>query len=261
MSPKLFLSTLAVASLIGCGGGGGSDNESTTSGSTPPVATPAAPVATAAEGFWEGRTNTGRTVNAVVLEDGTYWALYSAVNDPSVLSGAIQGNGTTTPGSFSSTNGRDFSVEAESITNSTLSASYASKQFFNGTLTNQVSRSSITFTTSYSATYEQPASLVALTGSYAGTAATDSGVDRTTLSISSAGIISGTSESGCRFTGNASVHKAVNVYDLSITFQGGTCSNGTATTVGIAYLEGSNLFAAALDPARSNGFLITAAKR
>ena len=244
-----------VAALAGCGGGGSDNN---TGAATAPVSvTPATPPA---EGFWQGKTNNGRTIDAVVLEDGTYWALYSLANNPEVLAGVVQGTGTTTPGSFSSTNGRDFSLEAESITGATLSVSYAAKQFFNGSLTNQASANTITFTSSYGANYEQPASLTALAGTYAGNVATIDGTDSATISIGLTGALTGVSSAGCRFNGTASVHKAVNVYDLSIAFQGGTCSNGSATTSGIAYLEGSVLYAAALDSARNNGFLATVSK-
>jgi hypothetical protein len=39
----------------------------------------------------------------LVLDDGTYWILYSAPGDSAVIAGAIQGNGT-------SSNGKDFRV-------------------------------------------------------------------------------------------------------------------------------------------------------
>lgn len=256
MFPKFLLSAVAFAALVGCGGG--SDDNGTAANSLPVTAAPT--TAASAEGFWQGTTNTGRTVRTVVLEDGSYWALYSGVNNAGVVAGAVQGNGTTTPGSFSSTNGRDFSIEAASITNSTLSASYASRQFFNGSLTSQAVGNVVTFTSSYRSVYEQAASLATLAGTYAGTAATSGGTSRATITIGSSGAISGTSDDGCRFTGSASVHKVVNIYDVSISFQGGTCSNGTSITNGIAYLEGSSLYAAALNSARSNGFLATVAR-
>lgn len=239
-----------IGALAGCGGGGSEDNAN--AATTPVVVVPATPPA---EGFWQGKTNTGRTIDAVVLEDGTYWALYSLANNSDVIAGVVQGVGTTTPGSFSSTSGRDFSLEAGSITDSTLSVSYAAKQFFNGSLTNRNSANTITFTSSYGNSYEQPASLAALAGTYSGDVATADGTDAATISIDSTGILSGVSAAGCRFTGTANVHKAVNVYDLSVAFKGGTCSNGFAATSGIAYLEGSRLYAAALDSGRNNGFI------
>jgi hypothetical protein len=258
MSPKFVFSALAVAGLLGCGGG--SDDGTAIPGGMSAAVAPSPSTTSSAEGLWQGTTSASRTLRAVVLEDGTYWALYSGVNNPNVIAGVVQGSGISSPGSFSSANGRDFSIEAAYIADATLSASYSAKQSFNGSLTDQASGGAVSFTSTYRSIYEQSASLSALAGTYSGTAATGSGTNRTTIAIDSSGFVSGTSNDGCRFNGSTSVHRTVNVYDVTIVFQGGTCANGTSTTNGIAYLEGSNLYSAALNTARSNGFVVTAAR-
>src|SRR5471032_2974655 len=93
------LAAVSILALAACGGGGGSD-------SAQPSAAPA-PVANA-EGLWSGSDTTSRSVTGIVLQDGTYWILYSIPHVAAVLGGVIQGTGTSQNGSFSSSDGVDF---------------------------------------------------------------------------------------------------------------------------------------------------------
>jgi len=56
--------------------------------------------ATSAEGRWTGTTSTGRAVARLILEDGSYWLFYSAIDNPHILAGLVQGTGTSHGGSF-----------------------------------------------------------------------------------------------------------------------------------------------------------------
>jgi hypothetical protein len=259
---KLGFCTALFAMLAGCGGGGGGGggNNNVSGGANPGTGAPAPIARTTAEGLWQGSTSTGRTVRALVLDDGTYWALYSAANSSNVIAGVVQGTGMSSSGSFSSTAGRDFSLEAGSVTDASVLASYNSKNFFNGSLVDTTNANTVTFTSSYQPNYDQVITLASAAGSYAGTAATTGGTDRASFTVTPAGVVSGTSAAGCQFQGSLAVRGATHVFNLSVTFMGGTCANGTATTTGVAYLDGSTLYAAALNPGRSNGVLLTATR-
>ena len=246
------LVSMAFAALLtACGGGG--DDESA------PNAPPSASTASA-EGLWQGTTSSGRTIRTLVLDDGSYWSLYSAANAPGIVSGVVQGKGSAMGGSFSSPSARDFNIEAATVSDATLSTSFTSKQSFNGSFNYLAPTSTVTFTSAYQAAYDQAPLLANLTGTYAGTAATRSGTETATLTVSATGAVVGTSSDGCQFAGTAAPRRKGNVFDVSLTFKGGSCVNGTSTLQGVAYLDGSSLYSAVLDSTRSIGTLVTATK-
>src|SRR5665647_2276154 len=97
--------------LTACGGGGGSGGTATV-----PVAD--------AQGLWNGSTSTSRSVTGIVLDDGSYWLLYSIPNVSSLIAGFVQGAGTSLNGSFSSSDAIDFNLSGQGVNNATVSASY-----------------------------------------------------------------------------------------------------------------------------------------
>ena len=230
--------------LCGCGGGGG-DSSSPSS----------------AEGLWIGSASTGRTVSGLVLDDQSYWVLYSQVGNPAVIAGAFQGNGTSSNGTFTSSNGLDFNLEGFGIQPASVSASYATKQNFNGTAT-YPGPIVVSFTSTYSSDYDLTPSLSAIAGTYTGTAATSAGSEGATVTISALGIVTGLSVGGCSFSGSASTRSRGNVFNVSITFGGGVCVNGTSTVTGVAYFEAplKLIRSAALNGARSDGFIYVGTK-
>ena len=72
---------LAIALTMGGCGGAGDSNPATT-----PTAT-----SSSAEGLWSGSTNTNRTITGVVLDDDTYYFLYSVPANPKLIAGVVQG--------------------------------------------------------------------------------------------------------------------------------------------------------------------------
>ncbi|MEP6934222.1 MAG: hypothetical protein ABI988_09825 [Nitrospirota bacterium] len=107
-----FVSVLGIAIALIAGGCSG---ESTTS----------APTSGSAEGLWSGSTNTNRTIVGVVLDDGTYYLLYSVAANPNQIAGVVQGTGISNNGSFNSEHAKDFNMEGLGVLNATVSASYA----------------------------------------------------------------------------------------------------------------------------------------
>ncbi len=75
------------------------------------IQSPPPPTTGTAEGLWRGTTNTGRSLTGLVLGSGEYWLIYSAAGNSAVLAGALQGNGTSQSGRFTSSNGIDFNFE------------------------------------------------------------------------------------------------------------------------------------------------------
>jgi hypothetical protein len=237
---KDIVGLLIVAWAVAACGGGGSTSTAVST----------------AEGLWNGTISSGRTADALVLDDGTYWVIYSLVGNSSVIAGAAQGNGTSNNGTFSSSNGIDFNLEGFGINPFTLSSSYTAKSTLSGTIT-YPSSTAYTFKATYDTDYDFMPSLATIAGTYVGTAATLGGIESATLTVSGTGAMSGRSATGCTYTGTASLRPKGNVYNISVTFEGGICSNGTATVTGVAYFNAktNQLIAAALNSDRTNGFL------
>ena len=251
MVEALVLSGLVLA-LAACGGGGGNG------GAAPPPER-----AASAEGLWIGSTSTSRTLTGFVLEDGSYWLLYSLPHASSFIAGVVQGSGNSLNGSFSSADGVDFNLEGQGISNTTVSASYMVKQSFNGSVSYPSLNQAYTFTSSYNADYELNPSLSAVAGTYTGIASVAGSDELTTIAVSAPGIVVGTGlTSGCKFLGTARPRATGNLYDLSVAFGGGTCSSGTNAVAGIGYLDASakRLYLAALNKSRSNGLIFVGIK-
>lgn len=239
--------------LAACGGSGGNGGAT----STPP--------APSAEGLWIGSTSTSRSVTGIVLDDGTYWVLYSLPHASSLIAGVVQGTGTSVDGSFSSSDGIDFNLEGQGINNATVSANYVAKQSFNGSVTypNPNPNLTFTFTSSYNTDYDQTPSVSAIAGTYIGLASVAGSNEPITIVVSSQGVVAGTGgTSGCQYLGAAVPRAKGNLYDLSVVIGGGACPNGTSAVTGIGYFDASakRLYLAALNKSRSNGLIFVGIK-
>ncbi len=242
---KATIGSVALVILAGCGGGGGGS----------PAATP--PPATTAEGLWSGTTSDFRTMTGVVLNSGAFWVIYSSPNNSATVGGLIEGTGASLNGNFSSSDAKDFSMEGTGIVGATMSSSYVAKQTLNGSISyptlNQVS----TFVSTYNTAYDQTPSLATIAGTYTGSVFQVMGTEGATVTVTSSGTLSGTGGTGCQFTGTVAPDAHGNVYDLTVTFGGGVCSNGTSTETGVGYFNAAKktFYGAALNSARTNGFI------
>lgn len=240
---KAIVITTALVSIAGCGGGGGGgDGGDTATGS-------------AAQGLWVGTTDTNRTVTGIVLSDGTYYVLYSRTGNANIIAGLVQGTGSSGAGTFSSSNARDINFEGFGVLPASVSANYAAKQSFNGTVSYSAGGAT-SFTTTYDADYGVAPTLAAIAGRFSGQVATSQGVESVTLTVSTSGAIS-SGGSSCSFSGRATPRGDGNAYDMSLTFGAAPCFFANQTLTGIAYYSASSkqLFGAALNAARSNGGL------
>lgn len=241
-----ILGLLLVVSLSACGGDGDTP--------TPPPAIASA----TSEGHWTGTTDTNRTVKALVLDDGVYWALYSDASNPSIIAGVIQGDSSSQNGAFTSSNARDFNLQT-GILEALINGSYAMKQNLNGTIVYQAGGQS-TFTMTYNSDYDLTPDMNAVAGTYTGFV---TATETVTVVVSTTRTISGSSSTGCIFTGSFSPRAYGNVYDVTVTFgnQAG-CSNRNETVTGIAFYEASakRLLSAALNSTRTDGFVFIGTK-
>ncbi|MBH2019083.1 MAG: hypothetical protein I8H91_05890 [Burkholderiales bacterium] len=239
----------SAVTLAACGGGGDG-------GGTTPAAV------ASAEGLWTGSTNTSRTVTGIVLDNGNYWILYSFPNVSALVAGFVQGTGSSASGSFSSSDGIDFNPSEQGVNKATVSASYAVKQSFNGSVSYASVNSPFTFTSAYAANYDQTPSLSAIAGNYVGVASVTGSNEPVTIIVSSQGVVAGTGvTSGCQYAGVAAPRAKGNLYDLSMVVGGG-CASGTSSVTGIAYFDpgAKRLYLAALNSARSNGLIFSGIK-
>ncbi len=232
-----------------CGGGyGGHDMSSSPQ-----------PAASSVEGRWTGATPTGRTIAGLVLEDGSYWLFYSARGHPHILAGLIQGTGTSHSGSFGSSNTRDLSLEGAGIRAATMRGSYVPNKSFRGTIA-YFTGDTESFLSTYAADSESASNLILVAGTYSGLRTDNHTV---TVTVDSAGTLSGHASDGCTVAGNLSPRATGNVFHVSVTFGGGACRQGTETVTGVALYDASTnrLYSAALNPARTSSFIFLGTKR
>ena len=210
-------------------------------------------------GLWQGTTTTGRQTYGILLSDGSYWFIYTAVRDTSLIAGVGQGTATSIDGTLTSTDGLDFNLEGMGVTPASVTATYSPRDSLNGTI--RYPNQSVPFSTRY--VTAPPAALSQIVGSYRGSAAVISAVESVDFSIGAGGVINGTSASGCRFSGSAAPRTDVSVFNVTVTFGGGSCGLGTGTVQGVAYYEASTnqLLSAAVNSGRTNGFLAVGTKQ
>ena len=184
---------LDLGTIVGCGGGGDSGSPAAPSGAS----------VTTAEGLWTGTTNNGRSATGIVLDNGSFWVLYSVQGNSTALAGAVQGTSSMAAGMFSSTDAKDANLEGLGILTARVAGSYVARQSFNGTVTYPTLGQSVTFTTTFNPAYDVTPSLATIAGAYTGTAAVVQGVEAATVTIASSGLLNGVGATGCRFGGTA----------------------------------------------------------
>ena len=266
MNKKLATVGLLCAFVAACGGSG--DDDGTPAPTPTPAPAPApspapspapapAPAPQASpEGFWVGRASTGTDVFLAVLDDGKTWGLYQS---GSTIVGALAGD-TSFSGNQLSGSGRDFNLLSRTVSPGTYAGTFSAKSYVDVRLSNGT-----TFTGSYDARYDQPASSAAVAGSFSGAGVTGTTAPQAVaISISSSGQVTMPSTQGCGASGTMLPRASgKNVYDVAITFQGSTCALGNGATVrGIAFYDSTqrNLWALALNGARTDGFIYVALK-
>lgn len=187
--------------------------------------------------------------------------LYSLVGNSTVIAGVVQGTGTSSAGTFTSSNARDFNLEGLGVLAATVSASYVAGQSFNGTVAYGATGST-SFLSAYDARYEAVPSLTALAGSFAGQVASSAGNEEADITISAGGSITGSGASGCSVSGSVAPRARGNAFNVSLTFGGAPCLFANQTLTGIAYFDATTrvVYAAAPNANRTDGVLFVGTK-
>lgn len=240
------ISAIAAAVVLAACGGGGSDSGS---GGAPNVAS--------AEGMWVGPTSTGYTLNLLALEDGEFWGIYGANGS---AYGAIHGTASW-DGSKITAAGSDYYIYGGTKTDGAFTGTYSAKNSVSGTVSGAAKA---TFSGTYDARYDSPASLTDLAGTWAVSGASSTGTTTSNVTISPTGAIAGSNQY-CAMTGTAAPRASgKNVFNVSVGFAGADCLFNGQTLAGVAVLMKSGattqLAVAALLPDRSNGFLALASR-
>lgn len=231
--------------LAACGGGGGD-------GASPTAPAPSV----TAEGFWEGSASTGVSVALAVLETGETWGVYTSSGS---IVGALYGT-TTSSGTTLSGLGKDFNIPSRSVTPGTYTGTFVAKSSIN-----VATSSGSTFSGTYKTAYDQPASLAAVAGTFAGVGVSGtSPVQPISVTISSSGAITVPASLGCSAAGTATPRPSgKNIFDVTVTFTGSTCALGNgASTTGIAYYDATTrrVLVMAMNAAKSDGFIYVGQK-
>lgn len=214
--------TMLALALTACGGGGDSG----------PAATP---ITGTAEGTYSGTLmGAGSATNfqAVVLENGEYWVLYGTTSGGvNYIQGFAQGSGTSSNGTFISTNALDFGSNPPLAGN--VQATYVPGVSFSGAIGYSAGTIQFNGTVAQSAgfDYNSPASLADIAGAW-NLAASDG--TSAPVTISPAGAVTGTN-AGCSFTGQISPRPSgKNVFNVTVTEGSAPCTSPGATIAGIA---------------------------
>jgi hypothetical protein len=219
---------LASSGLLGCG--------TTYSGSGASSSGGGVNYAGQAQGVYSGTSSNGYAFSTIVLPNVMFYAIYgTATGNTLLLAGFMTGQGTSGNGTYAATVHDYFYTGA--VNSGSVSATYVAGSSLNGTLNENATMTTFTGASlpASSFNYSTPASLSAISGTWAGTLLDGM---TTTVTISSSGIVSGSS-SGCSFSGTVAADISnKNFFDVSLTFAGSPCAfpNQTATGIGVEYL-------------------------
>jgi len=250
--PKVACVLIFGAILSACGGGGSGSSES-------PAAT-----ASEAEGVYGGTITGGASpeFQLLLLPDGQYWSMYGRTTGGQFLvSGFIQGTGTTSNGTFTSSDAKDFGLFP--ATSGTISATYnTTAQTISGTSTS--AGGSATFSGGPIAgslyNYKTTANLNSIAGNWSGS---NTGGENVDLTVSAAGAVTATTSGGCNATGTATPRPdARNVFTVAL-LQGNGCALQGQTIRGIVLVYPlasgrTQLVGAVIDDARTAGIAVFA---
>jgi hypothetical protein len=215
---------------------------------------------TTAENVYGGSLSGGSFGSLVmaVLENGSLWQFYGRGSSAALdMAGFIEGTGSSNAGAFLSADALDFGLVPAVA--ATVTATYTSAPSITGTVAEGIHSLTFTGATVADSTYDykSPASLAALAGDWSVNSMT--GV-ATTLTIAADGSFTGTDNTGCTLSGNATTRPSgKNVFNVRIVLGAAPCPAAGTTLSGIALLMPqtagpTTLLVGAVDSSRSIGF-------
>jgi hypothetical protein len=213
------------------------------------------------EGLYKGITIDRRAITTLVLDDDSFYAIYSEINKPLVAAGGIQG---TVRAETRATKDYDvvnflvnYAVEIDLTQLDAqiyaLAGTYVQKQYIQ----------TPTFLANYNSDYQARPNLADITGKYIGTNTTASGSETITFDIDASGNITGSGDNRCKFSGTVTPRTNGNVYNLTITFDTSPCQFAGTKVNGVSYFDRSSniAYAMASTPTGNARFITIATKQ
>ena len=211
------------------------------------------------EGLWLGTLGSSRDVNAIVLDDGTYYMLYSRPGNPAAIGGLVQGKADFSAGRFSSPDARDFNWEGAGTRAASVSAriKVGPQPGVTGTV-----NGTTPFSIRPADLFDRDARLSAIVGAHTGNVVFALGVRPATFTVTPTGQVS-TSINGCAITGQVAPRAFSSAYDLTMTFGGYPCVFPGAQFSGVAYYreDQRQLQAAVVHPSRTQAIAFSGTKQ
>lgn len=211
-----------------------------------------------AEGFWVGSSSTGYRVALAVLENAETWGVYTRNG---LIYGAVYGTSNGTGNTFSST-GSDFNLVKWSVVNGSFTGTVVPKSTINA-----VANTGTTISLTYSTTYDSPALLSTIAGSYTVSGVSASGTSSNApMTIDANGAVRVVGN-GCSAAGTVLPRSSgKNIYNINVTFTGTNCALGNGGTAsGIFVLDRTvtpNIaLTLALTPNKQDGFIAIGTKQ
>lgn len=224
---------------------------------------PPPPDTSAPVGLYKGLTSNGRSIGTLVFDDNSFYAFYSQVNNPSVVAGAVRGTLRAEAGTFSITDAVDLNLEGQGKQLATVTGKYEKKKVLTGTITYPVLRQSVGFSANYSPDFEIPPSISTVAGRYVSTSTNAGRLETTTMDINTSGDITGSSTSGCVFSGTIKPRSSGNAYMVTVSFGAAPCALPGATLNGVSYFDGASntVYTIAWLPGQSVDLIAVATKQ
>ncbi len=237
---KGFLVALVALMVSGCGGGGGGGGDT------------AIPGVFQAQGIAQGTTAQGGSELNIILETGEFYNFTTAAG----IALTVDHGTMLESGAGISANLLEFNVAANTASSGVMTGLFIAQSAITGTTVVNLFQYTA-FSANYLTSYNTPANLSALAGTYSGVYTY--GGAPVTMTLSSTGAISGTS-TNCAISGTATPRASgKNVFNISLTLTGANCTPaGVGSATGIAVLNSESglirLYTAALNAAGTTGF-------
>jgi hypothetical protein len=248
------------AILSGCGGGGGgaAAGEDLSPGSGSGPANSILAVIPGIHGIHVGTFSNGLSHATFVLDNEQFYTMYGIpFNGDLAAIGFLQGDGTLSNGSFSSTNLRDYSTTG-AVQSGSLSASFNPGVSLNGSITSGTSTLTFTSVPPQGSPYNfntaaNPAKII---GAWS---LKDMQGYAVAMDVAADGSFTGSSSTGCAFNGTMTPRASgKNVFDLALMFGHAPCAlpGVPISGIGLEYLlaDGRQQFVVAgANPTRTAG--------
>jgi hypothetical protein len=206
------------------------------------------------KGFWVGRQGTTNT-SAIVLSNGEAWFVFQ---ESGVTTGFLQQHTKTIGTKFTGT-GNQYPSQSGMAETASTSGVFTEKISLSGET--KSGNSSKNFILAYDAQYEKTASLSDAVGSWVGSY----GNSTLTMNVVSTGSLSGTSTTGCKYSGTLMPRSADQaVFDVNVTESCGVDASPVVRTLsGIATVNAAKtaLSIAATTADKASGALFVGVKQ